>query len=64
MIQNKFITYNLKIKGNNLYCILLIEVGLSPIESMTMFRYVMYKKKHYNMESNVIKLYITEQWNT
>ena len=51
MIQEKFITYNLKIKGNTPYPILLIEAGLSPIESTTMFRYMMYKKKLYNMES-------------
>ena len=50
MIQNKFITYNLKIKGNTPYPILLIEYGLSPIENTTMFRYLMYKKKLDNME--------------
>jgi hypothetical protein len=33
-IQKNFITYNLKIKGNTPYPILLIEVSLSPIESM------------------------------
>ncbi len=33
MIQNKFINYNLKIKGNILYHILLIKGGLSPIEN-------------------------------
>ena len=37
-IQNQFITYNLKIKSNMPYPILLIEVGLSPIESMAMTR--------------------------
>ena len=51
MIQNKFITYNLKIKGNTPYPILFIESGLSPIESTTMFRYLMYKKNLYNMDS-------------
>ena len=51
MIQYKFITYNLKIKRNTPYPILLIEAGLSPIESMAMFKYLMYKKKLYNMES-------------
>ena len=50
MIQKKFITYNLKIKGNTPYPILLIGSGLSPIESTTMFRYLMYKKKLENME--------------
>ena len=47
MIQNKLITYNLKIKGNTPYLILLID----PIESMTMFRYLMYKKMLDNMDS-------------
>lgn len=46
----KFITYNLKIKGNTPYHILLIEASLSPIENMAMFRYLLYKKKFYNME--------------
>lgn len=49
MIQKKFITYNLKIKGNTPYPILLIKVGLSPIESMAMFNYLIYKKNLYNM---------------
>ena len=49
MIQKKFITYNFKIKGNTPYPILLIEFGLSPIESTVMFRYMMYKKKLENM---------------
>ena len=51
MIQNQFITYKLKIKGNTPYPIILIKVGLYPIETMTMLRYLMYKKKLYNMES-------------
>ena len=50
MIQKQFITYNLKIKRNTPYPILLIESGLSPIESMAMFRYLMYKKKLDNLE--------------
>ena len=50
MIHKKFRTYNFKIKGNTPYHILLIEVGLSPIESTTMFRYMMYNKKLDNME--------------
>jgi hypothetical protein len=49
-IQKNFITYNLKIKGNTPYPILLIEASLSPIESMTMTRYLMYKNKINNME--------------
>lgn len=50
MIQRQFITYNLKIKGNTPYPILLIEVDLSPIESAAMFRYLMYRKKLHNIE--------------
>ena len=49
-IQNNFITYNLKIKGNMPYPILLVETSLSPIESMDMTRYLMYKNKLNNME--------------
>jgi hypothetical protein len=49
-IQKNFITYNLKIKGNTPYPILLLETSLSPIESMTMTRYLMYKNKLNNME--------------
>ena len=37
-IQKRFITYDLKIKINTSYPILLIEVGLSPIESLAMIR--------------------------
>ena len=44
-----FITYNLKIKSNAPYHILLIEVGLSPIERIAMTRYLMYKHKINNM---------------
>ena len=50
-IQKQFITYNLKIKSNAPYPILLIEVGFSPIESMAMTRYLMYKHKINNMEN-------------
>lgn len=50
MIQKQFISYSLKIKGNTIYPILLIEGSLSCIECMTIFRYLMYKKKLYNME--------------
>jgi hypothetical protein len=38
-IQKYFITYNIKIKSNNTYPILLIEKNLSPIESMAMIQY-------------------------
>ena len=48
-IQKWFITYNLKIKINMPYPILLIEVGISPIESVAMTKYVMYKHKINNM---------------
>jgi len=51
MIQKQLITYNLKIKGNTPYPILLIEAGMFSIESAAMFRYLMYKKKLHNMES-------------
>ena len=46
------ITYNHKIKGNTHYHILLIEVSLSPIESMAMTRYLMYKNKVNTMGDN------------
>ena len=38
-------TYNLKIKINTTYLILLIEVGISPIESLVMTRILLYKHK-------------------
>ena len=44
-IQKQFITYNLKIKNKTPYPILLIEVVFSPIKSMVMTRYLMYKHK-------------------
>lgn len=47
--KNTFISYNLKIKGNTFYHILLIKEKLSLIESMAMTRYLMYKKNLYNM---------------
>jgi hypothetical protein len=40
-IQKNFITYNLKIKGNTPYPILLLDASFSSIESMTMTRYLM-----------------------
>jgi hypothetical protein len=49
-IQKNFITYNLKIKGNTPYPILLIEASLSPIESIAMIRYLTYKNKINNMD--------------
>jgi len=41
-IQKCFITYNLKIKRDTIYHILLIEVGLPPIECITMYRYLIF----------------------
>jgi len=49
-IQKNFITYNIKIKGNMPYPILLLETSLSPIERTTMNRYLMYKNMLNNME--------------
>jgi hypothetical protein len=49
-IQKNFITYNLKIKRNTPYPILLLERSLSLIEIMAMNRYLLYKKKLNNME--------------
>jgi hypothetical protein len=49
-IQNNFITCNLKIKGNTLYHILLIEMTISPIESTNMISYIMYKNNIKNMD--------------
>ena len=48
-IQNCFVTYNLKIKSNTTYSILLIEVGHSPIESLAMTSLLLYKHKINNM---------------
>jgi len=48
-IQKRFITYNLKIKSNIPYPIILIEVGIPPIESISMTRYMMYTYMINNM---------------
>ena len=48
-IQKCFITYNLKIKSNTPYPILLIKVGLSLIESLAMTRLLLYNHKINNM---------------
>ena len=48
-IQKCFRTYNLKIKSNTPYPILLIEVGLFPIESLAMTRPLLYKHKLNNI---------------
>jgi hypothetical protein len=44
----------MKIKGNRPYPILLIEASLSPIESITMIRYIIYKNKINNMDDTWI----------
>jgi hypothetical protein len=49
-IQNNFLTYNLKIKGNTPYLILLIEASIFPIESISIIRYLTYKNKINNMD--------------
>ena len=48
-IHKRFIIYNIKIKINMPYPILLIEVGIFPIESMAMTSYLMYKHKINNV---------------
>ena len=48
-IQKRFMTYDLKIKRNTPYPILLIEVGLYSIESLAMTRLLLYKHKINNM---------------
>ena len=48
-IHKRFITYNLKIKINTPYPILLIKVGLYPMESLAMTRLLLYKHKSNNM---------------
>ncbi len=45
LIRKQFISRDLEIKENTPYLILLIEASVSPIESMAMIRYFMYKKK-------------------
>ena len=53
-IHKRFITYNLKIKSNTPYPILLIEVGLSPIESLAMTRLLLCKHKINNMGDHIL----------
>ena len=53
-IHKLFINYNLKIKSNTPYHILLIEVGLSPIESLAMTRLLVYKHKINNMGDHIL----------
>ena len=54
-IQKHFIrSYNLKIKSNTPYPIILIEVGLSPIEILAMARLLLYKHEINNMRDHRI----------
>ena len=53
-IQKNFIPYNLKIKSNTPYLILLKEVGIFPIECMDITRYLMYKHKINNMGKEIL----------
>ena len=53
-IEKHFITYNLKIKSNKPYPILLIEVDFSPIESLAMTRLVLYKHKLNNIGDHIL----------
>jgi len=53
-IKNKFITYNLKIKANAPYPILLLETSPAPVENMAVTRYLMYKNKLNNIEDTRI----------
>jgi len=51
-IHKLFITYNLKIISNTPYPILLIEGGLSPIESLAMIRFMLYKHNLNNVDDH------------
>ena len=51
-IQKRFLTYNLKNKSNTPYPIILIEVGLSPIERIAMTMLLLYKHKINNMRDH------------
>ena len=53
-IQKRFIMYNLNINNNTPYPILLIQVGLSPIESLAMTRLLLYKHKINNMGDHIL----------
>ena len=55
-----FLTYNIKIKRNTLYPILILELALWSIESMAMIRYLMYKHKLDNIGTvGFLKLLLT-----
>lgn len=63
-IQKRFITYNLKIKSNTPYPILLIEVELSPIERMAVTKFLMYKHKINNMgDKRLLKITLKSSQN-
>ena len=56
--------YNLKTKTNTAYTILLIEVGLSPIEILAMTRLLLYKHKINNMgDHRLLKLALNSSQN-
>ena len=58
-IQKFFITYNLKIKNNTPYPIVLIKVSLSHIESLAMTRLLLYKHQINNMGDHILpKIYL------
>jgi len=48
------IVYNIKIKRNTPYLILLLEVGLSPITSKAMIRCLIYKLKIINIKDKML----------
>ena len=56
--------YNLKIKSNTPYPNILIEVGLSPIESLAMTRLLLYKHKLNNIgDHRLLKLALNSSQN-
>ena len=48
-IQKCFITYNLKIEGNIVYVILLLEASIYPFKSMVKNMYLIYKNNLNNI---------------
>jgi hypothetical protein len=52
--KKNFITYNLKIKGNTPYPILLIKESVSPIESIAMIIYLTYKNNINNKDDKML----------
>ena len=63
-IHKRFITHNLNIKSITPYPILLLEVGLSPIESLAMTRLLLDKHKINNMgDHRLLKLALNSSQN-